>query len=155
MPDTHDPLDPQRLLTLLGEQRGLYQRLRELSERQRTLITGDRPEMLLNILRERQSLVGGLARLNEQLAPFRRNWDGVYAALPEPLREQANQLLQEINGLLRVILRTDQEDTSILAARKHAVGEQIGQMSGGRSANTAYAQQASAAGAARAADVTG
>ena len=62
---------------------GFLKRLRELSDQQRTLITGDRPELLLNILRERQTLVGALARLNERLAPFRRNWEGLYAGFPE------------------------------------------------------------------------
>jgi len=148
------PHDPSRLIALLTEQRDLYLRLRELSEQQRHLITGDRPELLLNTLRERQTLVSALARLNEQLAPFRRNWEGLYSSLPAGPREQANALLQEINGLLRVILRTDQEDGALLAARKQAAGAQIGQLSDGRSANTAYAQQGGSP-APRAADVTG
>jgi hypothetical protein len=150
-----EPDDLQRLISLLSEQRDLYRRLRELSEQQRTLITGDRPEMLLNILRERQSLVAALARLNEQLAPFRRDWEGLYRGLPAPVREQANVLLHEINGLLRVILKTDHEDTALLSARKQAVAAQIEQVSGGRSANTAYAQQAGSEKPAPAADVTG
>ena len=147
--------DAARLIDLLGQQRDLYQRLRELSEQQRTLITGDKPEMLLNILRERQVLVSALARLNEQLAPFRRNWEGMYSGLPSDLRDQANTLLREINGLLRVILRTDQEDSALLSARKQVVGQQIGQLSGAQSANTAYARRSAAGGTTRSADVTG
>ena len=96
--------DPKCLITLLTEQRDLYVRLRELSEQQRSLISSDRPEQLLNILRERQSLVGALARLNEQLAPLRRNWEGMYRGLPTDARDQANNLLQEINGLFALSL---------------------------------------------------
>jgi hypothetical protein len=148
-------LDPGRLIDLLSRQRDFYRRLRELSEKQRSMISGDRPELLLAILRERQELVTALARLNGELAPFRRNWDTMYATLPDLTRAEASQILQEINGLLRVILRTDQEDSALLSARKQAVADGIAGLTGGRVANTAYAQQAAAAPGAPAADVTG
>ncbi|MBU0640563.1 MAG: flagellar protein FlgN [Planctomycetes bacterium] len=150
-----DRIDPQRLVALLTRQRDLYQQLRELSERQRSLISGNRPEMLLNILRDRQTLVNGLATLNEQLAPFRRGWDGMYAQLPEDTRDQASALLTQINELLRVILKTDQEDSALLAARKRAVASEMGALSSGRSANAAYADQAAAQRRRTSAEITG
>lgn len=153
MDNANEPQEPQRLVALLTEQRDLYLRLRELSEQQRSLISSDRPEQLLNILRERQTLVGALARLNDQLAPFRRNWEGMYNSLPTDLRDQANNLLQEINGLLRLILRTDQEDSALLSARKQTVGDRIRDLADGQSANAAYGRQATPP--ARSADVTG
>lgn len=143
-------LDAKRLIELLSRQRELYRSLRALSEQQRSLISGDRPERLLTILRERQDLVSSLARLNEDLGPFRRNWDAMHAALPEAERAQASELLHEINGLLRVILRTDQEDGALLAARKQAVAAAITDVAGGRTANAAYARQANPTGAASA-----
>lgn len=149
----HEWQDAQRLIALLGEQRDLYQRLRQLSEQQRTLITGDRPELLLGILRERQALVGALARLNEQLSPFRQHWDRMYADLAAEARDAVNALLQDINRLLRVILRTDQEDTALLSARKQAAGQELTALSGGRSANAAYQPQTQQP--AGSADVTG
>ncbi|MFH1745709.1 MAG: flagellar export chaperone FlgN [Planctomycetota bacterium] len=154
MSHPNEQQDSKRLINLLTQQRDYYLRLRELSEQQRTLISGGRPDQLLNILRERQTLVGSLARLNEQLAPFRRNWEGTYAGLPDDQRAQANNLLQEINNLLRVILRTDQEDSALLSARKQSVGQEIGAVSNGRAANTAYARQDSGP-TSRSADVTG
>jgi flagellar biosynthesis/type III secretory pathway chaperone len=148
-------LDPNELIDLLHKQRDLYQKLRELSDKQRGMIAGQRPELLLRILGERQDLVAALARLNEQLAPFRRHWDDTYAALPEERRQQASTYLHEINGLLRVILRTDQEDGALLAARKQAVAADIAVLSGGHRANAAYARNAGAAGGPAAADITG
>jgi hypothetical protein len=146
--------DSTKLVELLTRQRDLYRNLRELSEKQRALIAGDRPEMLLSILRERQDLVTALARLNEELGPYRQNWDTVHAALPEAQRNAASALVHEINALLRVILRTDQEDGALLSARKQAVGEQIADVTGGRTANAAYARQAGSS-AAPSANVTG
>lgn len=151
----HQSQDPTRLIALLVEQRELYQRLRDLSERQRSLISSDHPEQLLSILRDRQTLVAALAKLNQQLAPFRRNWDVLYQGLPADLRSEANKLLQDINGLLRVILKTDQEDTALLAARKQSVGQGLREVDGGQTANTAYARQAGAPTLAPGADVTG
>jgi hypothetical protein len=135
-------LDSNRLIELLTQQRDLYRGLRDLSERQRNMISGDRPELLLSILRERQDLVTSLARLNEELGPYRRNWDAMYAALPEAQRGQASEILHEINGLLRDILRTDQEDSALLSARKQTIGAELSNASDGRTANAAYAQQA-------------
>jgi hypothetical protein len=146
--------DPQQLVKLLGEQRDLYLRLRDLSEQQRALIASDHPEQLLNLLRERQTLVGALARLNDQLAPFRKNWEGMYAGLPDDLRDQANNLLLEINGLLRVILRSDQEDSAMLNARKETVGQRIRDLTGGQAANNAYGRRTDPA-PSSSADMTG
>jgi flagellar biosynthesis/type III secretory pathway chaperone len=135
------PSDPNRLVTLLTEQRDLYQQLRTLSDRQRTLISSNQPDTLLELLTRRRQIVAALAELNERLGPYRRHWDEMYTALPETHRAQASGLLQEVNGLLRVILKTDQEDGALLAARKQAVGSEIRGLTDGRTANAAYAAQ--------------
>jgi hypothetical protein len=150
-----EQIAPEKLIKLLKEQRDLYRRLQELSERQRTLITGDRPELLLNILRDRQTLVTALAKVNEQLSPYRRNWQSIHATLPEVTRHTTSELLEEINGMLQVILKTDQEDQALLSARKQAVARSLSDVSGGRVANAAYAQRAGPAHGGAQADLTG
>lgn len=142
MPHTHEVAPHETVLGLLTEQRDLYRALRDLSDRQRTLIAGDRPELLLNILRDRQTLVAALARLNDALAPYRRNWDERYAAFPPEVRQRAAALLAEINGLLRVILKTDQEDGALLSARKQSTSDELSGLSGGQAAHAAYARSA-------------
>jgi hypothetical protein len=149
------PVTSDGLLDLLREQRDLYVRLRELSELQRKLISGDRPELLLNILRDRQSLVSALAAVNEKLSPYRRNWESVYEALPIVTRHTVSELLDEINGMLQVILNTDQEDQALLSARKQAAARSLNDVSGGRAVNAAYARQAGKAMGPGSADVTG
>ena len=149
------PVTSDGLIELLREQRDLYLRLQELSERQRKLISGDRPELLLNVLRDRQSLVTALAAVNEKLSPYRRNWQSVYEALPTVTRHTASELLEEINGMVQVILRTDQEDQALLSARKQAVARSLNDVSGGRTANAAYARQTGQATGRGTADVTG
>lgn len=133
---------PERLIELLTEQRELYGQLGSLSDRQRSLISGDRPETLLNILQHRQTLVAQLAQVNEQLAPYRRNWDALYAALPAAQRERVAGLLREVNGLLAGILKSDEEDARLLVARKQAVAQSLSSLAGTRVAQSAYARQA-------------
>ena len=149
------PTVPEHLIKLLKEQRDLYQRLRDLSERQRTLISGDRPELLLNILRDRQMLVSALAKINEQLSPYRRDWQRICETLPPAVRRTAARLLDEINGMLQVILKADQEDQALLSARRQAVARSLNDVSGGRVANAAYGRHAGSSGEVGAADVTG
>jgi len=149
------PIQPHGLIALLTQQRDLYLKLRALSDKQRSMISGDRPGLLLEILKERHDLVAALARLNESLSPFRRDWDANYAALPEDERGQASALLREINALLAGILRADQEDEALLAARKQAIAADLAATTGGRVANAAYARQAGPVSGPAAADVTG
>ncbi len=136
------PSAETELLPLLRAQRDLYDQLSRLSGRQRGLISGDQPERLLGVLQDRQRLVTGLARINEQLAPFRRDWNAIYNALPDGIRSEAAELLGQVNELLAGILRNDEEDGRLLAARKQAVSRTLGALSDGRAANTAYARQA-------------
>lgn len=133
-------LDPKHLIGLLREQRELYLRLRELSERQRNLISGDRPEMLLNILRDRQTLVLALSRINEELSPYRCDWERAYSELPPQTRTEASGLLDEINGTLQTILKIDQEDGALLSARKQAVAASLDELTNTRTASAAYAR---------------
>lgn len=146
MVPTAGPVDAVRLLKLLAEQRDLYLQLSDLAQRQRNLISGDRPEMLLNILRDRQHLVMALAKLNEELSPYRRDWEAVYTRLTTADAERASHLISEINGTLQTILRTDQEDGALLSAKKSAVGRQLDELSGTRAVNAAYSRRNGAVG---------
>lgn len=147
-------LDPERLIALLREQCDLYERLRDLSDRQAGQISGDRPDMLLGILQERQGLVQALTRLNEQLGPYRRDWEAVFGDLAPPHKQQATEFVTRINALLGGIIRTDDRDRATLAARKQAVAKELSGLSGGRVANAGYAHVRSGSGEGSA-DLTG
>jgi hypothetical protein len=147
--------NPESLIALLSQQRDRYLELRALSELQRVLIAEGRSEPLLGLLRDRQQVVSALSRLNEELGPYRRDWENTIHGLSETHRRQATSLLQETNDLLRVILRTDQEDSALLAARKQAAARELSQVGGGQTANSAYAAQNPATTAAISADLKG
>ncbi|MFO0839170.1 MAG: flagellar export chaperone FlgN [Phycisphaerae bacterium] len=132
-------LDPLTLLELLRRQRGLYERLLELSRAQRGLVAEDRPDGLLTLLRERQELVGELVRLNVELTPYRQAWGDLAESVPLAQRQEVQQLLDAIQDALRRILQSDQEDSAILSARKQFVAQELTEISGASSAHAAYA----------------
>jgi hypothetical protein len=127
------------LLKLLNDQLELYRALRRLSDAQRASIAEDRSEELLTILRERQTLILSLARLNEELGVYRRNWEEVQSWLPPQQRADASRLLDEINEQLRSILYNDRQDSEMLSARKHAVAGELRTLSGNLRVHGAYA----------------
>lgn len=144
-----------QLLTLLEQQRSLYSSLQDLSRRQRGLISGDRPELLLEILRERQTLVLSLAQLNQALGPYRQDWDERFNALPADVQTRAGSLLESINGMLEAILASDQEDGALLAARKRVVAQNLNQLVGATAAHSAYSRKVGSTSGAQSADMTG
>ena len=154
MRETSGAADSERLIKLLSRQRVLYQKLKELSERQRGMISGDRADLLLGILQERQGHVNELVLLNQQLSPFRRDWDQTLASLADDARQVVSKLLAVINTLLSGILATDKEDGALLSARKQMVASELSGLSGGRIANQCYARSMPASGTSSA-DLTG
>ena len=154
MREPSSPADSERLIELLSRQRDLYQKLKQLSQRQRGLIAGDRADLLLGILQERQAHVKELTLLNQQLSPFRREWDQTLASLADDTRQNVSELLADINTLLSGILATDKEDGALLSARKQMVASELSGLSGGRIANQCYARSTPASGTSSA-DLTG
>jgi len=129
------------LVKLLREQRDLYLQLRDLSRRQRSLVSGDRPELLLDVLAGRQRIVTQLAAINDELAPCRSDWPSTYDRLPPDMQIQVTAMVKEINETLQVILTADQEDGRLLSARKAAVQRTLSSFGGGQAANAAYGGQ--------------
>lgn len=154
MQEQPEPADGDRLVSLLAKQRDLYRKLKELSEKQRGLIAGDRPDMLLGILQERQAHVHELTLLNQRLSSFRRDWQATLKSLTAPTKQRVSEILATINTLLCTIIQTDKEDGALLSARKQMAAAELSGLSGGRIANESYARSTPAS-SAGSADLTG
>jgi hypothetical protein len=146
-------MSPKRVLKLLTQQRDLYRQLEDLGHRQRTLISGDRPELLLDLLTHRQKLISELTVLNEHLAPVRQEWDAFYRELPDDLRGRVSDALGEISRALHVILESDRQDEALLSARKQSLSQVSERFVDGAAANAAYAAGEGAAGLSERADL--
>ncbi len=140
--DHTSEVDPEMLVTRLRRQLGLYHRLKRLSQRQRDLITSDHPQQLLVLLAERQKLVDELTSLNQSLVPFQEYWRKNHESVTPSLRRQADQLLKEAAEALQSILKIDDEDARILAARKAQAAEQVASLAVSRQAFRAYGADA-------------
>jgi len=136
--DGTSEMDSTEIANLLIQQRDLYRALGRLSERQRNLITSDEPERLLSLLAERQKLIEQMQTINQRLQPFQVNWRQIRTSLDEKNVRRIDDLVNEINGLLGDILKTDEADTALLSVRKSERGQAIGAMQSGRQADRAY-----------------
>lgn len=132
------------LIDLLGQQHLLYRQLKDLASRQRQLVDGRQPEMLLKVLAGRQRLIDRLVLLDRQLRPLRQQWDQMMEQLPTEQRDRAGELLGEIKGMLADILDSDRQDSDRLSDQRGTVQKELGGAARGRQANRAYAQTAGA-----------
>lgn len=138
-PQTPNPPDVDGVLDLLREQFTMYRQLSALSERQRSLIRGDRPEQLLEVLSERQRLIDALTGLAERLRPMQAAWSSFRARLGEADAAEADRLVNGINELLEGVLEQDAADAEVLGVRKSEVASALGKVRQSRAAETAYA----------------
>ena len=128
-----------RLVTVLTQQREVYQLLGELAEQQGTLIAANDADGLLRLLSARQQLVDCLGCLNEELIPMRQRWDEVLADMSDSDRQEVRSLVLEVNELLQSILKRDERDSEELSARKGEVESDLSRAATGRKAHVAYA----------------
>ena len=78
---------PEGLVSLVGEQIGLYQRLEELSLRQHELVESEDTDALLGVLTERQRLIEDITNVASRMTPYRARWDDHVGRLAEGERE--------------------------------------------------------------------
>lgn len=135
--------DGDALLRLLAEQMALYVKLQKLAESQRSLITGDQPEKLLDVLSQRQSLIQRLETVTQKLKPYQANWRQTRDRLSDDEARKADYMVGKVNELLREILANDEADAKVLSARKTDTSQAIGRVRGIRQASAAYSSAGS------------
>ena len=130
--------DASELIKLLTGQRDLYGRLVGLSARQRSLITGDTPEQLLEVLGQRQQVLDELATMTERLRPYQQQWPALRRRMTSAQGEEMDRLTGEMQSMLSAIMAQDKADAELLAARKSSVAAGVGELKQGRQAGRAY-----------------
>ena len=145
-PKTQEPTHADDLMGLLSEQRELYRQLGQLACGQRALITGESPERLLGVLVQRQRVIDRLEGVTGRLRPYQQNWRTVRSNLSAEDGQRADQIVAEVNGLLKGILEKDAADAELLAARKSSVGQAMHSVKTARHAGAAYGGGHQAAG---------
>lgn len=129
----------EKLLSLMRMQRDLYRRLTELADQQRSLITGNQPSQLLEVLGDRQRLIDRLGTIAEQVKVLQGDWPALRSGMDAAMGEEVDQLIAEINQLLASILERDRADADLLSARRSETASAVKQAKANKAAGAAYA----------------
>lgn len=129
-----------KLIHLLNQQRLLYCQLKELAQKQSSLVDGHDPEMLLRILAGRQRLIDRLAMIDRELAPIRSDWQRIAESLPVGQRKEAQELVAGVQAILGEILASDQQDAQAMSQQQQRVADELQTTVRGKRVNQAYAQ---------------
>jgi len=129
-----------RLIELLTQQSVLYRQLRELSQKQTSLVDGSDPEALLKILAGRQRLIDKLKVITGELAPIRSDWQRISSGLAPAQKQEVGRLVLEVQNTLQDILSRDEKDSQKLSDSKGQVFKEIQGVSAGKILNRKYGQ---------------
>ena len=135
-------MSPETVVELLSRQHHLCDRLVQLTEHQRPLVSGDDSDRLLALLGERQKLVLEMEDVACRLRPVRSDWRNVRAGLPAGLGSKADELVAGIERLFAKVMEADEQATRLLSARRGQAAQAISGLRVSRTAGAAYAAAA-------------
>jgi len=130
------------IVQALEDQVGCYRRLAKLAELQHSHVQQNQTEALLDVLRNRQTLLEQISALESLIAPAKSEWSSFVLRMDPAGRARAESLLAETRSLLEQITAADQQDALILQQRKLNLGRQINQAAAARQVNRSYAAAA-------------
>lgn len=131
-----------RLMRILDRQLALYQRLDALSLEQGEHIRAARTDSLLGVLGQRQTLIDELGALNEEVAPFVRQWDRIAGTLPERHRAALRERFASVAALVDQIAARDEADRRTLEGKRAEVEGLLREVPQARGAIAAYGRGA-------------
>ena len=131
-------------IELLVQQKELYAKLKQLSDKQRQLVETQDAVQLLGLLGARKVLVENLTHLGRQIAPIREQWQQMQDTLQGDQRDQINLLIDETQQLLSGIIEADEQDRKQLQNDRDAKAVELGKFTQTSAVRNAYASTASA-----------
>src|SRR4051812_29724131 len=134
--------DAEPIIAALEEQVECYRRLAKLAQVQHVHVQQSQTEALLDVLKNRQTELTQIARLEHQIAPAKKTWPQFVGALRGERRTRAEGLMSETRRLLEEITAADKDDVLVLQQRKLSLGRQINQASAAKQVNRNYAAAA-------------
>ncbi|MBC7773197.1 MAG: flagellar export chaperone FlgN [Pyrinomonadaceae bacterium] len=126
------------LVKALTRQCELCRSLDTLSAKQSEQIRSGDSDGLLRVLAERQGFVDQVAELNDQIAPYRQQWETCLAAAGKDDRVRLEMLVNQLTDLVERIARQDDVDRAALEIQRSALSTELGGVIRGRGAVAAY-----------------
>lgn len=139
-------MESQRLAQLALCKLQIMQLLRRLAAQQLEIISGGDMSNLLKLLAAKQTVMDQLAKVEQQLDPFRaedpdtRDWASTAA------REECQRNVETCNELLTEIMRLEKQGEMEMVRRRDAAAIQLAGMHGASEARHAYVAAAVATG---------
>ena len=139
-------MESQRLTQLVQCKLQIMQLLRRLAAQQLEVIAGGDTSNLLKLLAAKQTVMDQLAKLEQQLDPFRgqdpetRDWPSTAA------REECQRNVETCNELLTEVMRLEKQGELEMVRRRDDASVRLAGMHGASEASRAYVTAATATG---------
>jgi hypothetical protein len=112
--------------------------LLKLSLRQQELIQEEDYTSLLDVLGQKQRLLGQLDQYTSQLPRLWEKWQADRAQLPGELRETCETILQESEAVLAQLLQNEDTSTKSMVVRRDQTRQQLQSLNQGGKVGEAY-----------------
>ncbi len=129
----------QQITTTLDTIADLYDRLDSLSRQQRVLITDDKLDDLLSLLKQRDELIDQLETAAPQYQQALELLTNFGSTIPEQPRTIFTQQIDAIDAVAEQIAKRDQQASRMLDQRKVALASEMSGIGQKSAAVTAYA----------------
>lgn len=130
--DLHD------LLEYLGEEQACYTSLLDLSRQQKQIILGGDVDQLLVTLSQKQKILGKVGEIEQQLAPFKRNWRQVRSELDGNQKQVLDIALGTVEELLAELIALEKESEQLLIERRNQCEQELSETARGSQVTNAY-----------------
>jgi len=131
----------QELYDAYEAEKGLYERLRDLSGRQLELLSNGQQEQAAEVVREKGDLIAEIGAMEERLEPVRQTWEEIRGEQGIQAEKPLADLAGELRGLIETILEQDSESEILLKQLTEEAARQMHQARQGREAAAAYQSQ--------------
>lgn len=133
---------PSPFLELFTVRRDCCRTLLELSEQQPELIATDQYTQLLEVLHQKQRVLGRLDQWDAAHPELWPQWKQQRDTLPDGLRDDCEALLAESESLLAELLAREKSGTEALTQRRNETSEALKQVAEGVQVHQAYRDHA-------------
>lgn len=126
------------ILTILKTRREHCRDLLVLSRQQSQLIDADDYTQLLEVLGQKQRILGRLDEINQQHPDLKGQWQLHRKTAETLVRDDCEHVLAEMEAILAELLNTEKESTDQMIARRDATQRRLKAVSSGAQVHAAY-----------------
>lgn len=132
----------QSLAASFEEQAANYERVIELSRRQRDAAAASPPDLdgVTELQQSKQDLLSAVAELEERLAPLKETWARVREAVSEADKAPLAAAFERLGEAMRAVIDEEHETERVLAGCRDEVQKRLAQLHQRRSAARAYSK---------------